>query len=154
MKRFTGFAIILTMALAGLARAGDPPLFDNVRVSPNPAPSGQPVVLLARWGGCGANGGTTTSVAGPIITVTQDTGDQVCGVPPPAADVSYPLGTFAPGNYLARYIVDPGSTQQVTDVPFEVTGAGIAEVLPVNSALALAGLALMIVWLVRRALPR
>ena len=93
-------------------------------------------------------------VTGSIITVTQDTGEQVCGVPPPAADVSYPLGTFAPGNYLSRYIVDPGSTQQVTDVPFEVTGAGIAEVLPVNSALALAGLALMIVWLVRRALPR
>ena len=69
MKRFTGFAIILTMALAGLARAGDPPLFDNVRVSPNPAPSGQPVVLLARWGGCGANGGTTTSVAKNGISV-------------------------------------------------------------------------------------
>lgn len=153
MKRFTGFVFLMTMTLAGLARAGDPPLFDNVRVSPNPAQSGQPVVLFARWGGCGANGATTTSVVGTTITVTQGTGEQVCGVPPPPSDVAYPLGTFAPGNYRARYIVDPGTAQQqVTDVPFVVTGAGNAEGLPVNSSLALAGLALALLLLVRRAL--
>lgn len=141
MKTFLRLAALLTLVISGIASAGTP-LFDNVRVSPNPAISGQAVTLLARWGGCGANGETTTSIAGTLVTVTQATGEQVCGVPPPPSDVAYPLGSFAPGNYLARYVVDPGNAQTITDVPFVVTGGPAAIDLPVDSRMALAGLAL------------
>lgn len=153
MSSLRSLAMTLILFVAIPAHAGSP-LFDNVRVSPNPAFSGEPVVLLVRWGGCGPGGESTTSIAGSVITVTEITGEQVCGVPPPAADVSYPLGSFAPGNYTARYIVDPGSAQQVTDVPFVVTGAPSASSLPANSTLALTGLALTLLLLARRSLLR
>ena len=153
MSIMRSLAIALILPVSIPAQAGTP-LYDNVRVSPNPAFSGQPVVLLARWGGCGAGGVTSTSVAGTVVTVTEITGDQICGVPPPPADVAYPLGGFAPGNYIARYIVDPGSTQQVTDVPFVVTGAANTTGLPVNANYALAGLAVALLLLARRSLLR
>jgi hypothetical protein len=154
MNAIRCLGMLSMLAVSMHAQAGTP-LFDNVRVAPNPAFSGQPVALLVNWGGCGAGGQTTTSIAGSVITVTEVTGEQTCGVPPPAADVLYPLGAFSPGSYTARYIVDPGTAQQITtDVPFAVTGAANANALPANHALALAGLALALLLLARRKVLR
>ncbi len=100
----------------------------NLRVVPNPAIAGQPVsarLLLS----CGQGlQPATVSVLGNAVSLTQLEGPGCdIGVPPPPADVDFPLGTFAPGTYTLTYFFrsSSGALLYAESTQFGVVAAGV-----------------------------
>lgn len=115
----------------------------NLRVVPNPAIAGQPVnarLLLS----CdeGQFRPATVAVNGTAVTLTQVQGPSCnIGVPPPPADVEFPLGAFPQGTYTLTYLyrASSGNVLYAESTQF---GVGAAAGVPAVSAQLLILLAL------------
>lgn len=130
----------LAFCHAGWAQAILPP-FTNLRVVPNPAPAGQPIVARLFSSGCATIPTTNTiTIQDHVVTLTHET-EEICGVPLPGADWDFPVGAFAPGQYTLVYAPTSGfsgNTYVTQSVQFVVVGRGI----PASSIAALTILAL------------
>lgn len=76
----------------------------NLRVLPNPARAGEPVVARLFSSGCASFDPETfvVTVQDNVVTLTHVV-DEICGVPPPGFDVDFALGSFLPGDYTLIY---------------------------------------------------
>jgi hypothetical protein len=133
--------LFLGLLYGVVAAAGSP--YSNPRVTPATPVPGEPVQFLVDWDGCGNLGIPTTQIVGNVITIVQPL-ELVCFLPPPSPPpLTYAIGPFTAGNFIARYSIVSGANTIFgpVDVPFTV--AGTARAIPAAGVWALAILSML-----------
>jgi len=105
MGRYRSVLLAILLSFGGLANAQGTP--HNLRVVPNPAEAGQPIVArLFHLCDEAEHDAPTVSVLGNVVTLSQSFVPAICiGLPPPPPEVQYPLGVFAQGTYTLNYVL-------------------------------------------------
>lgn len=98
--------LLICLFSAGARAQSVLPLYSNLRILPVNAVANQPVSARLRFEPCleiAPDAGQGT-VVGNVVTYTVTMTDiALCGVPPPAADVDFVLGTFPAGTYTLNF---------------------------------------------------